>query len=1696
MKWVSRGNWQSSAKNIFKLFMILLIILAASLPAFAAVDPVLVTSGLVNSYNTKPIVRTSSGSTYYFIGNAGHTGQWDGWVEAYMSANGSSWNRVAAEDQWRGSKEISVAMDSQNVAHMITLDWNYHPYYKKFNTTDSPKGDHSWEGYELLESQMASSDILPTCAIAIDSNGVPHVVYALSESSKGKTYITVTYANRIGGIWHKTVVWPIANGSFSMATSQKLDIAIGPDNVPYILMGPKILKGNSNNPTAFDTKDLGTDNYSFVIHQNGDVRVALSSNGFYANYLHSSSQPWLNGWDLQVSSTTGPKGVLTLVKDVPYEVKVLDAGIGVQRYFEPPILVSPKYSSGTIWEYPATRWSFYNNGSPGVIDLGVQQYINGVTKYFLYSKYNAATTADFRGNATSGFSPVSVNFSDNSIAADGKSIASWAWDFNNDGIIDSTEQNPSFTFTNVGKYTVSLTVTDSSGLKDTQIKKDYVEVKAGVDSDGDGIADSVDNCPTVYNPKQTDLDGNGIGDACEGPIDLFHQALFVTGLRTETTNDKAGQDITTLMKDGLFLQGVRVQAASTFDVATFKSNVEANKLGRFVLNLFVSNLYGGTPQTVRIYPYSADGVTVQNVAMSGTIYSGWNNIDLTSILSTMNNMGFVKFRVVAPQNWFDISEAFLTELADPQEISTTPPALSFGSVEFGKTSILPLTIASGGSGTLSIDKIIQPSLPFSVVTDDCSGKKLSASGSCSVTANFAPSALGPFSGALTILSNDADHPSISVRLSGSGIQPTNTLTGIITDSSTGLRISGAAVAITDMLGNHSAVTDANGTYVVSGVALGSFTGTIQKAGYITQGTNGSISSSTQTLNIQLVPLPSLTLTITSPQDAAVVTSSQISVTGNVSNNASVTVNGVAATVINGSYTAAVPASEGPNTITANASDQYSQNTSRQVTVTLITKGTLVGKITNVATGQPVPSATITVTDSVNAVHTTTTDSTGTYSIPDLKAGAFAGNISAAGYANRNISGTILPAQSVTADWTLTSLAATISAISAPPLTADSTVITWTTNQPATSLVEYGETTSYGNSVSDAAFTTTHSIAISGLKPSTTYHFRVSSTNTEGYTSTAADTTFSTPAFTAKTIGDTGNVTVMEVTGNYDAKNPDGSSNDVPRQEIAKEFFRAHPDTFDTLAIFSNFDYALVEGDTRGFYTSIKNDVQGIGRPLYDSSAAFGSSGKLHGTIDMGNIAAAGAPGSTQFDQAITTLTHEQMHRFGAYVIFKKPDGSISTALLGKDAAHWSYLLDSQGSVMYGNAWKDNKDGTFTSTSIRSSYSPLDLYLMGMIDKTQVPPMTLIENPAVDPKQYPNLGATVSGTTRTVTIDDIIAAEGERIPNAAQSQKTFKTAFILVTKPGTFTGSEPAVMESIRNAYAGRFAELTGSKGSIADVAPSLTVTLASPADGSTVTGPDVTVSGTIINTTGAETGVVVNGLPATVTGNRYIVNHVPLQTGANTIFITATDVNGLTATTARSVTAAAGYYLRILPNVESGTAPLNISLQLNGSFVISNPTVTVSGPAPLTLTAVSATEYAGIIPFEGGYTITASAIGPDGQTYSDSVTLTVLSRFQMDNLLRTKWDGINSKMIQNDIDGALQYLRTSSRDYYQELFTALGNQLAVLAQSAPPLEFVYASEDRAKCRVFKQMTVQGQSVTVGFPIYFEKEDGIWRLIKY
>jgi hypothetical protein len=62
------------------------------------------------------------------------------------------------------------------------------------------------------------------------------------------------------------------------------------------------------------------------------------------------------------------------------------------------------------------------------------------------------------------------------------------------------------------------------------------------------------------------------------------------------------------------------------------------------------------------------------------------------------------------------------------------------------------------------------------------------------------------------------------------------------------------------------------------------------------------------------------------------------------------------------------------------------------------------------------------------------------------------------------------------------------------VTAHEATINWTTNELSDSLVDYGLSTSYGESVYDGDEVTSHSVTLTGLEPATTYYYRATSTD--------------------------------------------------------------------------------------------------------------------------------------------------------------------------------------------------------------------------------------------------------------------------------------------------------------------------------------------------------------------------------------------------------------------------------------------------------------------------------------------------------------------------------------------------------------------------------------------------------------------------
>jgi PKD repeat protein len=89
---------------------------------------------------------------------------------------------------------------------------------------------------------------------------------------------------------------------------------------------------------------------------------------------------------------------------------------------------------------------------------------------------DTSPAAVFTGNPTGSTAPLTVNFSNTSSGFD--MPFTYAWDFDNNGTIDSTLKDPSFTYTNHGSFTVKLSVSDSDGSISTFTKTDYITVNS------------------------------------------------------------------------------------------------------------------------------------------------------------------------------------------------------------------------------------------------------------------------------------------------------------------------------------------------------------------------------------------------------------------------------------------------------------------------------------------------------------------------------------------------------------------------------------------------------------------------------------------------------------------------------------------------------------------------------------------------------------------------------------------------------------------------------------------------------------------------------------------------------------------------------------------------------------------------------------------------------------------------------------------------------------------------------------------------------------------------------------------------------------------------------------------------------------------------------------------------------------------
>jgi PKD repeat protein/flagellar hook assembly protein FlgD len=247
---------------------------------------------------------------------------------------------------------------------------------------------------------------------------------------------------------------------------------------------------------------------------------------------------------------------------------------------------------------------------------------------------NAPPDVVAKAYPTNGQIPLTVQFEVN--ASDNEGIANYQWDFNGDGVIDVTSSETwiQHTFTTIGQFRASVTVTDVLGVS-TKLQLPHIEIRAvpegdpsveltAVNVNGDvpltvsfsAIAHVPDGSSDIF--WEWDFTGNGDFQAGESTIEhtYMEAGIYYAWVRATTATGKIALDV------------VEVKVEPKFDLSIIQKSFDPTQYDAF--SLVQTRLYGTTEVSLHIESRSGGWVkTIQDwtVREPGVYEDAWDGKD-------------------------------------------------------------------------------------------------------------------------------------------------------------------------------------------------------------------------------------------------------------------------------------------------------------------------------------------------------------------------------------------------------------------------------------------------------------------------------------------------------------------------------------------------------------------------------------------------------------------------------------------------------------------------------------------------------------------------------------------------------------------------------------------------------------------------------------------------------------------------------------------------------------------------------------------------------------------------------------------------------------------------------------------------------------------------------------------------------------
>ncbi|AKB27475.1 cell surface protein [Methanosarcina siciliae T4/M] len=347
--------------------------------------------------------------------------------------------------------------------------------------------------------------------------------------------------------------------------------------------------------------------------------------------------------------------------------------------------------------------------------------------------------AAFTADVTNGTVPLTVNFTDKST----ESPTSWAWDFDNDGSIDSTEQNPSYTYTSAGTYTVNLTVANAEG-NDSEVKTDYItasesstptepvaafnaDVTNGTvpltvnftdqstgtptswawDFDNDGSIDSTEQNPSYTYTAEGNYTVNlTVSSAAGGDSEVKAEYITVTDSST-TPEDRPDLIVSSIIPpSGITANtscniGATISNTGESDAGAFNATLSVN--GEVVDTSTVSGIGSGSSANVN-FSWKPVAAGYYSVKVSADAEDAIDESDETN--NELEDCIKVEEASSGSQNGSS-SVSLNVTIVPVISLEVSPSALDFGELYPGKTSELQyLTLKNRGSCDVNVTAVV------------------------------------------------------------------------------------------------------------------------------------------------------------------------------------------------------------------------------------------------------------------------------------------------------------------------------------------------------------------------------------------------------------------------------------------------------------------------------------------------------------------------------------------------------------------------------------------------------------------------------------------------------------------------------------------------------------------------------------------------------------------------------------------------------------------------------------------------------------------------------------------------------------------------------------------------------------------------------------------------------------------------------